>query len=276
MRKYKILLNCSSSTLLRDFFIKTYGRFSCMTSSNYWEDLSAHYELFQPDAYVCIADQVDMQLISLLIRLKTEKVSSGVPIVVITDEDSREFYENEVPEIIDLVLCRPITIDAIADNIVRKLKFIEEEREKEAERKRLEEERVLAEAARLNARKQILIIDDDRAVLKLLKAALEPDYIVTTMISGNMAMKFLKTKTPDLIFLDYQMPVEDGPEVFKNIRALESSKDVPIVFLTGVADRSKIANVLMLKPQGYLLKPIDIERVNETIQRIFDSGDGEL
>lgn len=276
MRKYKILLNCASSTLLRDFFIKTYGRFSCMTSSNYWEDLSAHYELFQPDAYVCIADQVDMQLISLLIRLKTEKVSSGVPIVVITDEDSREFYENEVPEIIDLVLCRPITIDAIADNIVRKLKFIEEEREKEAERKRLEEERVLAEAARLNARKQILIIDDDRAVLKLLKAALEPDYIVTTMISGNMAMKFLKTKTPDLIFLDYQMPVEDGPEVFKNIRALESSKDVPIVFLTGVADRSKIANVLMLKPQGYLLKPIDIERVNETIQRIFDSGDGEL
>ena len=276
MRKYKILLNCASTTLLRDFFIKTYGRFSCMTSSNYWEDLSAHYELFHPDAYVCIADQVDMQLISLLIRLKTEKVSSEVPIVVITDEDSREFYENEVPEIIDLVLCRPITIDAIADNIVRKLKFIEDEREKEEERKRLEEERILAEEARLNARKQILIIDDDRAVLKLLKAALEPDYIVTTMISGKMAMKFLKTKTPDLIFLDYQMPVEDGPEVFKNIRALESSKDVPIVFLTGVADRSKIANVLMLKPQGYLLKPIDIERVNETIHRIFDSGDEEL
>ena len=111
---------------------------------------------------------------------------------------------------------------------------------------------------------------------KLLKAALEPDYVVTTMISGKMAIKFLKTKTPDLIFLDYQMPVEDGPEVFKNIRALDSSKDVPIVFLTGVADRSKIANVLMLKPQGYLLKPIDIERVNETIHRIFDSGDEEL
>ena len=164
MRKYKILLNCASSTLLRDFFIKTYGRFSCMTSSNYWEDLSAHYELFQPDAYVCIADQVDMQLISLLIRLKTEKVSSGVPNVVITDEDSRAFYENEVPEIIDLVLCRPITIDAIADGIVRKLKFIEEKREKEAERKRLEEERVLAEAARLFGKLQNAAAEGDTDV----------------------------------------------------------------------------------------------------------------
>lgn len=85
-----------------------------------------------------------------------------------------------------------------------------------------------------------------------------------------MALKFLETKTPDLIFLDYEMPVEKGPEVFRKIKKLESAKDIPVVFLTGVADREKITEVLSLKPNGYLLKPINMERVNDTIKSLLN------
>ncbi|MGN0604091.1 MAG: response regulator [Oscillospiraceae bacterium] len=84
-----------------------------------------------------------------------------------------------------------------------------------------------------------------------------------------MALKFLETKTPDLVFLDYEMPVENGPEVFKKIKKMDSAMNVPVVFLTGIADREKITEVLALKPHGYLLKPINMERVNETINKLL-------
>lgn len=169
-------------------------------------------------------------------------------------------------------MSRPITITAISDGIIKLLKSIEEEKERIA-REKAEAERKAAEAlAKKNApaRPHILVVDDDKNVLKLLKSALEDRYDVTAIAGGKMALKFLETKTPDLIFLDYEMPVENGPEVFKKIKKLESAKDIPVVFLTGVADREKITEVLSLKPNGYLLKPINMERVNDTIHSLLN------
>lgn len=251
-----------------------------MSTSGYWTDLSAHYEMFKPDAYVCIAEYADVQLMSQIKRLKTHEDFGSVPVVVITNEDCFELYssENENEKLIDLILSRPITISTISDKINRMFRSIEEEKERIAnEQERIAREKEEAErrsAAELEkkslgVKKHILVVDDDKNVLKLLKSALEDRYDVTAIVSGRMAMKFLESKTPDLIFLDYQMPVETGPEVFRRIKKLDSAKDIPVVFLTGIADRERITEVLSLKPQGYLLKPIDMERVNETIKSLL-------
>lgn len=270
--KYKILVNGGSSALLRDFFVNSTG-FTCMSTSGYWTDLSAHYEMFKPDAYVCIVEYADVQLMSQIKRLKTNEEYGNVPVIVVTNEDCFELYtsENENEKIIDLILSRPITISAISDKINRLLRNIEEEKERIAKEKEEAERRAAEELEKkkLNVKKHILIVDDDKNILKLLKSALEDRYDVTATVSGRIALKFLETKTPDLIFLDYQMPVETGPEVFKRIKRLDSAKDIPVVFLTGIADREKITEVLSLKPQGYLLKPINMERVNETINSLL-------
>ena len=60
-----------------------------------------------------------------------------------------------------------------------------------------------------------------------------------------------------MILLDYEMPIEDGVEVFKNIRQMKGKEDIPIVFLTGISERDRVIDVVKLKPQGFLLKPID-------------------
>lgn len=145
------------------------------------------------------------------------------------------------------------------------------EEEQAIARKKAEEERLAAEAAEAAAsgKKHILIIDDDRNVLKMLKAALEEKYEVTTMVSGRMALRFLETRDTDLILLDYKMPIESGPEVYVQIRAYERFADVPVVFLTGVADSEKIRQVLELRPQGYLLKPIEMDRLMATIESLI-------
>lgn len=116
-----------------------------------------------------------------------------------------------------------------------------------------------------NARKHILIVDDDRNVLKLLKATLSDKYDVTAMLNGKMAEKYLETKTADLILLDHEMPVESGLEVFQKIKEDKKQSKVPVIFLTGTSDAAKIKEILALHPKGYLLKPVDVDKLITTI-----------
>lgn len=106
-------------------------------------------------------------------------------------------------------------------------------------------------------------------MLKIIKEYLHDEYEVATAISGKIALKFLEKKKTDLILLDYEMPVEDGPAVLEKVRANEALVDIPVVFLTGITDSNKIKKVLVMKPQGYLLKPIDQNKLMETLDSIF-------
>ena len=119
------------------------------------------------------------------------------------------------------------------------------------------------------ARKHILVIDDDLNMLKTIRFFLQDDYQVTMANSGKVALDFIVKFTPDLILLDYMMPLFDGPHVLEIIRKREETKNVPVLFLTSVTDRQKILECLTMKPQGYLTKPIArselIERVNQII-----------
>lgn len=119
-------------------------------------------------------------------------------------------------------------------------------------------------------KKHILVIDDDPLMLKVIKDYLHDDYDIATAKGGKIAYKFLEKKHTDLILLDYEMPEEDGPTVYQNIRALPGMANIPILFLTGVSDKARIMNVISLKPQGYLLKPIEYETLITTITPILN------
>ena len=106
-------------------------------------------------------------------------------------------------------------------------------------------------------------------MLKTLKEYLHEDYDVATAVSGRVALKFLERKKTDLILLDYEMPEENGPAVLEKLRANEETKDIPVIFLTGVSDRKKIQEALALRPQSYLLKPIEREKLVDAIAKIF-------
>lgn len=118
-------------------------------------------------------------------------------------------------------------------------------------------------------RKHVLVIDDDPQILKLIKEHLHEKYEVATAINGKIAMKFLENKRTDLILLDYEMPDENGAVVMEKLRAKSTTRFIPVIFLTGVADRDKIKNVLALKPQNYLLKPIDRAKLLDAITKVI-------
>ena len=76
-----------------------------------------------------------------------------------------------------------------------------------------------------------------------------------------MAEKYLKTRYADLILLDYHMPQENGAEVLKKIRSNPRLADIPVIFLTGVSEADKVQEVVSMNLQGYLLKPINMDRL---------------
>ncbi len=116
-------------------------------------------------------------------------------------------------------------------------------------------------------KKHILLVDDDPTLLRSLKTFLQEKYKVSIAVSGAQAMLILGKGIPDLIFLDYEMPVCDGKQTLRMIREMEETKNVPVVFLTGVADRQHVESILELKPAGYLLKP----PVASTIVQMIES-----
>lgn len=116
-------------------------------------------------------------------------------------------------------------------------------------------------------RKHILVVDDNAMMLKMIKEHLHDQYDVATAASGRVALKFLERKKTDLILLDYEMPDESGPAVLEQLRASESTRNIPVIFLTGVTDTNKIMEALALKPQNYLLKPVDREKLLDTISK---------
>jgi len=117
--------------------------------------------------------------------------------------------------------------------------------------------------------KHILLVDDDVTFLRIMQGWLSEQYRVTALKSGMQALTFIATQQPDLILLDYDMPVTSGVQVLEMIRSERHTRDIPVIFLTGVNDRDRIMQAMHLFPNGYLLKTASKTAIFETIEEYF-------
>ncbi len=120
------------------------------------------------------------------------------------------------------------------------------------------------------SKKKILVVDDSGAMLRNIKGWFEDKYQVILANSGAMAIKYLATNRPDLVLLDYEMPVVDGRQVLEMIRTETEFCDVPVIFLTSKNDKESILKVMALKPEGYLLKTMEPEKIVQEIDNFFE------
>ena len=120
-----------------------------------------------------------------------------------------------------------------------------------------------------DGRKRILVVDDDPMMLKTIKMYLDDIYDVRVVPSGTKAVASIGKFQPDLVLLDYEMPVVDGRQTLEMIRTDKDFSRIPVIFLTGVGDRAHIEQVIGLKPQGYLLKPPVKDTLRDTIREVL-------
>lgn len=192
---------------------------------------------------------------------------SQIPVLTVgTKEESNAFfkyYENGQFE----NLIRPVEHTTIMEAVCRRLGIDQNEAENEAAEAKIQEKQ------ENTGKKLILVVDDNGTALRTMKAMLQDQYEVALAVSGAQAMTSIGKKRPDLILLDYEMPVCDGRMTLEMIRADEDMKDIPVIFLTAVNDRENIEAVLKLKPAGYFLKPAEKNRLLSEIDKILsDTG----
>lgn len=288
---YKILLIGTNRAVIDDFFRQMNDSFELLSCSLRYEDIMAHIKYVNPDAIIYCLKQESKENISKTVALK-QNLKADLPIIIIGSETDCHTFTHTAINIADLCLVKPLNAHEIKQKITDYLTqnttepeapaspnaepeadsmtFIPFDDPKDAElASLLESVQALTNSLSSDTRKHILIVDDDSQMLKTIKRHLEDDYDTATAINGSLALRFLQKKHTDLVLLDYEMPDKKGPEVLEELRANESTKDIPVVFLTGIAERDKIQKVLSLKPQGYLLKPVNKDALLSKISEIL-------
>jgi len=121
----------------------------------------------------------------------------------------------------------------------------------------------------------ILVVDDQEISRDALGAILEDEYTILYAENGQEALEILKARTEDIsvVMLDLIMPVMNGFEVLKVIRADEEMKKIPVVVLT--AERDAELKALQAGAADYIAKPFDeVEVIRARVSRLIEMSEG--
>ena len=122
-------------------------------------------------------------------------------------------------------------------------------------------------------RKKILIVEDEKDILQLVKLYLEKEgFRTASAMTGTDGLRLVKTEHPDLIILDLMLPEMDGLEVCKRIRLNQDTALLPILMLTAKAEESDTVIGLELGADDYVTKPFSpkalVARVKALLRRL--------
>lgn len=277
--KYKVLLCGKSKVIVDDFFTHLELEFDAQTTSLRYADMMSHLRYFTPHVLLFCMHKETEEAINTIATFKSKFQHYNTALVIVGNEEECEEFQKATHDMADLVLTKPIMVRKIGEEITKFVQQWESTHEpvdtEKVEAEMENTDQVLSDVAHKLAefgedtpiKKHVLVVDDDPMMLKLIKEQLKDNYTVATAINGSIALKFLENKKTDMIILDYEMPGENGADVLKKIRDNEATSNLPVVFLTGITDREKIQKVLSFKPQGYLLKPIEREKLLQIIEK---------
>ncbi|MBW1750072.1 MAG: SpoIIE family protein phosphatase [Deltaproteobacteria bacterium] len=103
----------------------------------------------------------------------------------------------------------------------------------------------------------ILIVDDERININVLAELLKPKYKILAALNGTQALKAARSANPpDLVLLDIMMPEMDGYEVCRQLKSDDTTKDIPVIFVTAMGQVEDETKGLELGAIDYLTKPI--------------------
>lgn len=203
------------------------------------------------DIVLLMADDYVYDSATALVYLKDMVSDDDIPLCIIGYDQELAEIKKYIPEDrIHRIFKRPFDAKYVAEELSAVAKVTSENR----------------------LGKRILLVDDDPTFLKMIQGWLSDKYRITAVKSGMQAITYIAKHKPDLILLDYDMPITPGPQVMEMIRSEFDSSEIPIIFLTGKSDRESIMRVMKLKPQGYLLKTMNRDDIVATIDNFFISN----
>lgn len=250
----KVLLVGKINALLQETHSQLIDLFNVQTSIDSDELIRGFMRLSRPDAVIMCITGLGGEGKKIINTLQYEYPT--VPVVCTGSGDEMEAYRDHLTSR-QFTVVEDASDRTMIRNILCGILHISEE---DIKTNQIDSE---------EDRQCILLVDDNAFQLRTVKSMLEADYDVLMATSAMKAMTQIGRRIPNLIILDYDMPVCDGKMTFEMIRELDEAKNIPVLFLTGVKDIEHIKAVLSLKPAGYLLKPASQEEITERVVQIL-------
>ena len=118
-----------------------------------------------------------------------------------------------------------------------------------------------------NTKKLVMLVDDNPANLRIGKNVLSENYTVATAPSAAKLFSLLENNHPALILLDIDMPGMDGYAAIEVLKLNAETKDIPVIFLTGMADSRDEEKGRALGAVDYITKPFNPSELIECIEK---------
>jgi sigma-B regulation protein RsbU (phosphoserine phosphatase) len=119
------------------------------------------------------------------------------------------------------------------------------------------------------AESRVLIVDDVKANVDILVEALRDEYKLSVALDGATALRSTEKSAPDLVLLDIVMPGLDGYEVCRQLRARETMREVPVMFLSALEDVTNKARGFEVGGNDYLTKPFEVLEVKARVKSLL-------
>ena len=120
-------------------------------------------------------------------------------------------------------------------------------------------------------KKKVLCIEDEEEMIDLIKLILErKGFEVLGAVGGKEGLEVVRREMPDLILLDLMMPEVDGWEVFRQMRADEQLKDIPVIVVTAKAQSiDKVLGLHIAKVDDYVTKPFGPQELLKSVNKVL-------
>jgi len=123
----------------------------------------------------------------------------------------------------------------------------------------------------MGQKKKILIVDDERDIVKGLMIRLQgAGYDVVTAFDGAQGVFMAHKEKPDLIILDIRMPAGNGFSVAQRLKRSIHTFTIPVIFLTGSPEKNAEEKAMALGARFYIKKPYDPEELLDAIKRALE------
>lgn len=120
--------------------------------------------------------------------------------------------------------------------------------------------------------KKIITIDDEMPIRSLIRHTLRQEgYEVLEAKDGSEGLDKIRHELPDLVVLDFVMPVMNGAETLKAIRSDPQIAHIPVLLLTGVKDAAKLEPLLQDSRNDFLAKPFLVDMLKERVRKLLQS-----
>ena len=116
---------------------------------------------------------------------------------------------------------------------------------------------------------RILIVDDARTNVDVLVEALRGDYKLSVALDGTTALRSVEKSPPDLVLLDIMMPGLNGYDVCRQLRAHESTRELPVMFLSSLEDVKNKTQGFEVGGNDYLTKPFEVLEVKARVRSLL-------